>query len=207
MQVKEVTVFSFDELSEEAKQYAIGKEREGADYSHLWDEMRSTVEAFCNLFNVKTGNRSWLEYEKNFDDSIAEMTGVRLMKWILNNHVLWKRKTLKFINGKHIVHPYVNAHRKDYKGEPYSIARSRIKKDNSYILTGMCYDYTVMKPIYDFIARPDNSDWYDLLDSCFHEAREAIEEEIEYRESDEAIIEDLNDKDAKYSADGREFWY
>jgi len=207
MQVKEVTVFSFDELSEEAKEYAIGKEREHMEHDFIWEDMRLTVEAFCNLFNVKTGNRSWLEYEKNFDDSIAEMTGVRLMKWILNNHVLWKRKTLKFINGKHIVHPYFNAHRKDYKGEPYSIARSRIKKDNSYILTGMCYDYTVMKPIYDFIARPDNSDWYDLLDSCFHEAREAIEEEIEYRESDEAIIEDLNDKDAKYTADGREFWY
>jgi hypothetical protein len=58
MQVKEVTVFSFDELSEEAKQYAIGKEREGADYSHLWDEMRSTVEAFaiCSMLKLVIGH-------------------------------------------------------------------------------------------------------------------------------------------------------
>lgn len=181
-----ITAYSFEELSPEAQQKVIDKEREHR-YSQEtpWiDEYHDSLKAFCDAFQIEVG----YHYEdvvikkvqsNGYEDTI---TGLRLRTWLLNNvyELLYSRKRYwqkgQAYRGKHRV--------------------SRITMEQTGCpLTGFCGDEDLMRPIRDFIAKPITGiDMADLLGDCIYWWNKACSVEREYYMSDEAIREDLESR-------------
>ena len=81
-------VYTFEELSEEAKEEARNKWRESEEYP-WWDESNDTMKAFAEAFNVTIKDyeislycRSYIRFEVENE----ELKGLRLWKYLLNNY-------------------------------------------------------------------------------------------------------------------------
>ena len=73
--------------------------------------------------------------------------------------------------------------------------------------TGVCYDETLLTPFRSFLLGTykdfENTDLKDLLDDAFNSLRSEIESEIEYRNSEEAILEDISANDYEFFENGK----
>lgn len=201
MRIETIKIYTFEELSDEAQQVAIQNHRQNQDHSWLYEEAKATVKEFCRLFNVTTGHRSWLEVG-SIDGPEQELKGLRLRKWILNNFgdVLWKRKFINsFGDNKVVKHPCVKVNRYTNPGRRVDTSNyyySRIQFDNSCVLTGMCYDDSMLQPIYSFIEYVDadqSATWSEIVADCFSSLKSDLESEVEAREQDDYIREELQE--------------
>jgi hypothetical protein len=207
MRTVRTKVLKFAELSETSKSVAIEYERELSDNSYLWDEAHETVKAFNNVFNLNEGRNSWLEYSTNFDDNVSELTGLRLRTYIINNfgaqlyngkyYSLWSKTDVTF------------KHHKD----GYPVLKSRHSKvffDNSCVLTGVCYDDSILHTIYEIIekyseAKHGNTTIDELFDDCFAELKKDIESEEEARNGDDYLIEQIEANEREFYANGKPY--
>lgn len=174
------------------------------DNSFIWSEAEKTIKSFLNIINVniKTYN-SWLEPSfGKIDDNILELSGLRLRTWFINNFdFLWKPKyigspkTNEHIKHKRIKSP-INVNSVGNRFNPYY---SGCQLDNCCVLTGMCYDDDFLSPIYDFIKKPTNKNFEDLIKDCFNSLEETINNEIEWRESKEYILEEIANCDYTFN--------
>lgn len=209
MKTIEIKLYSFNELSEEAKANAIEQHREKQDFYHLWDEGHKTAEKLHELFNSENKHaNSWLEFSTSkIEDAVLELKGQRLRTWILNNYgkTLYKPKYIGSIEKEPTSrNPRIKTTR--YKnGNTFNAYYSAVQKDSSCVLTGMCYDDDALKPMYDFIEKPNDKTLEDLIGDCFHALKKTIEDEIEYRQTDEAIAEDLQEGDEEFTEDGKRY--
>lgn len=209
-------VYTFEELSETAQQVAINQASKDVETGFIYNDAHKTVKAFNELFNLKEGNRSWLDANfSNIDEDIQNLKGFRLQKYLLNNfgNQLFKNSYLKHGELRSQIPKLYHRMRKNREIEQGSNKGliscsyySNWKKDNCCVLTGMCYDNDMLYPIYDFLLQRDfsncNINFYQLLNDCFEALDKTIKDEIEYRESDEAIKEDLLQCDNEYTKNG-----
>ena len=218
MRTVRTKIYSFNELSNEAQQKAINNFRNnGVNTDFIYDDAYNSVKAFNEVFGTREGSRSWLDvYTDHIDDNILELKGFRLQKYLWNNYynALFKPKFLNAIaDNKILIHPCIEVHKYDVsKGARCSSSNfyySRIQKTNSCVLTGVCYDDDLLQPIYDFLLKRDFSNcsitFYHLLNDCFESLKNSIENEVDYRNSDEAIIEDIEANDYEFTKDGNQF--
>lgn len=68
--------------------------------------------------------------------------------------------------------------------------------------TGVCYDEILLDPIREFMARPYKIELSELIADCLASLDRAIENEIDYRYSDEAIIEDIECNGFEFTEEG-----
>jgi hypothetical protein len=84
----EVTIYKFDELGAAMQQRVIERWREGDNFP--WgEEWRDSLDAFAKIAPIKVRNWS-VGYGETYvtfdmDDNIADLSGVRAYKWLLNN--------------------------------------------------------------------------------------------------------------------------
>jgi hypothetical protein len=212
MKTIEIKLYKFNELSEEAKQKAIKKQRESIDTSYIYREAHNTVKEFEKIFPTDSmGNNSWLDCNVRIEDSIAELTGERLRKYILNNFgsFLFKRKYLKHGELSEIRKPYHPMMKQREitnncanKGK-FSISYySNIQTDSCCVLTGVCYDHSMLKPIYDFLDRKTEGNFEDILEGCYSSLREDLESEEEAMQEDSYLIEEIDANDYDFTEDG-----
>lgn len=200
-------IYKFDELTPEAQQNAINKHEVFTDF--IYDDAKNTVDEFCKQFDVTTGVNSWLDFGFHNEDNATEiLTGIRLRTYIINNfdHILHKGKyygklTDTYKNGLKIPiskdHPIGKRHVKRY---------SKVIFERCCNLTGVCYDMDILEPLYTFIDNPNNSDTLeDIFENCFNNLRESVENEHEYRNSDEGRKEDILSQDLEYTKNGQQF--
>lgn len=184
MRTIEISIYKFSELSDESKRKALDKFEPSVDF--IYDDAHETVKAFCEIFGVKEGRQSWLDFNTDYiDDNILELTGQRLRTYLINNFYseIYKPKTY---------YKRVNKKRK-----------SKIFVNNDCVLTGVCYDHDMLEPIYNFIQKPCNhTNFQDLIDNAFNNLRKSVEDEASYRYSDEAKIEDIDANDYEFYEDG-----
>jgi len=87
--VTETTVYTLEELSESAKEKAHGDWLNCSDLWHWQGEWEDSLNAFCAIAPVKWSeyNLDWgsISYRWKEDESLAELSGVRAWKWLLNN--------------------------------------------------------------------------------------------------------------------------
>lgn len=218
MKTIRIKIYKFDELSQDAKNKAIQDFREdGVSVDFIYSDAEKTVEAFNSLFGTSSGRDSWLDVNaNNFDDDVLNLKGFRLQKYIWNNYynVLFKGKFYNAIaDNKILIHPCIEVHKYDVsKGARCSSSNfyySQIQKTNSCVLTGVCYDNDLLQPIYEFLQKRDFSNcsttFYDLLNECFYSLKKSIKNEIDYRNTDAAIIEDLEANDYDFLKDGTQY--
>lgn len=207
MRTVRTKIYKFEELSEDAQQKAINKHREVMDNDFIYDDTHKVVEAFNDVFETKEGRNSWLDvYTDHMEENILELKGLRLQKYLWNNYKnqLFKGKYYSLWSKKDISYKY---HKNGY---PVLKSRySKVLKQNSCVLTGMCYDDDMLQPIYDFLEKRNFSNctitFYHLINDCFDELRKTVENEIDYRNTDDAIIEEIKANEYEFTIDGNRF--
>lgn len=209
------TVYSFDELSDEAKELAIQNERTSREnhwYLPWRNEYQDTLTAFCKRFGITVEDNGRHYYgtvdiqhgcypkvsgnadawtQRHYDISGESVRGLRLRTFILNNFddVLYERKK-QYVNG------YGSKHR---------ISRV-FKTETCYPFTGFCADDDMLQPMWDFIANPTSKpptyDLNDLMDDCVSAWNRAWLAECKWYFSDECITEDIRDNEYQFTEDG-----
>lgn len=83
-----------------------------------------------------------------------------------------------------------------------------ILADSPDLLSGNCpfagvtWDEILLDPIREFMARPYRIELSELISDCLANLDRAVESEIDYRYSDEAIIEDIECNGFEFTEDG-----
>jgi len=198
MRTIRIKAYKFNELSEEAKQYAINKYRnqtvQNNDYAWQGENIE-TVKSFCKIFPVEL-NRRAEGFIFTGEDRIADLTGHRLATYLWNNYrpEIYRPKQYWICTG-----------RKNTVG-----ANAKHRNSNIFIiedgcpLTGYCLDNAILKPVFDFMRRPDlYTDFKDLMFDCFHAWEEAVKYDQQWQISDEYISETIEANDYEFTADGK----
>lgn len=68
--------------------------------------------------------------------------------------------------------------------------------------TGVCYDEILLDPMREFMARPYKIELSELISDCLASLDRAIEKEIDYQYSDEAIIENIECNEFEFTENG-----
>lgn len=199
MRIEQVKLYKFDELSEESQQVAIDNWR-NSNYEVAWQsEWEDSLNKFCDIFPIKWD--SWdiyqrINYRIQCDDEIRELSGIRLLKYIINNYWddIFKGKYYstdgQWINGKY----------------HYKKRYSKCQFEFDCPLTGFCGDYDILQPILDFLKNPqDNITFEDLLSDCLASWRIAVKNDYESQQSDEYIKECLEINEYEFTEDGEIF--
>jgi hypothetical protein len=211
MRTLEINIYQFNELSEAAKERARQWYLNLEDFSFVYHEAHKTVKEFNDLFDTREGSRSWLDISTNYiEDNILNLSGQRLRTYILNNysHKLFKKKYLGSSNLSEVKPKYHKMRtirevkQGANKGLFSSYYYSNIQTSNSCVLTGVCYDDDILQPIYDFIEKPNETTFEDLLNECIESLRISIENEIEYLQSDESVDETIEINGYEFDEEG-----
>lgn len=207
-------VYKFNELSKEAKQNAVAQYlyNDGIDTDSVYDDAHKTVKAFHELFETKENTKSWLDFEivsTYRHDDYLNLTGLRLRKYIINNFYggLYKGKYFSLWSKKEKSYK----HYKD--GYPVLKNRhSRVLFDNACTLTGVCYDDSILQPVYDFLNNYKlKSDYYSymnfetLVNDCFASLKSDIDSEIEAMSTFEYVSEMLISNEYEFLKDGTKY--
>ena len=205
MKVHEVKTYSFEELSEEAKQKALKDLRETeCQCEPPWaTEYRDTWDALEKLFNVSAeyDRGVSVSFRKWYYDQPREFTGARAMAYLWNNY------------GNDIFKGKFYSTAGTWKDGKYSYKKrySKCILDFDCPLTGVCYDMDALDGMVNFM-RGKMSAWEykntsveDLVCGCFEDLAKAWDNENEYRLSDEGLKELIEANDWEYLEDGRMF--
>ena len=184
---KQINLYSFNELSDEIKQNVINNWRVNDEY-YYGNENEDSLNAFCELFNIKVkdydyGYRKYINVSFNLDNDVLNLRGLKLYKHLINNYYrdLFKPK-----------YYYKNIKRRF----------SKIQVQNVCIMTGYCMDNSILEPIYDFLKKPYNTDFESLLNDCLNNWLIACENDYEYWNSAECIINEIESNDYQFLDNG-----
>lgn len=77
-----------------------------------------------------------------------------------------------------------------------------ISKIGNCQFTGVCWDECLLDGIAEFMRKPYSTDFESLLYSCCEDLRTAVENEIDYQNSDEAIAESIIANEYEFTYQG-----
>ena len=205
-------IYKFAELNSEAQQVAINNIRNSDVISseHIYNDAYETVKKFNDIFNLKEGRNSWLDFNTNhIDDNILELKGLRLQKYILNNF------STSIYKGKYFYLWSKTEKSFQYHKEGKATLKSRYSKvifNNDCALTGMCYDMDLLHPIYEFLEKYKAKENYylnmtfeQLLKNCFKSLDKSLKNEDEYLYSEEYINEYIDSNEVEFLINGKQY--
>lgn len=214
MRTVRTKVFRFDELTRKAQSKAIDKEREDQDYQWIFDDAGESLQAFADIFNITLRNFDFMEMGRSewtigIDDNIKALTGHRLAKYIWNTH---KRDLFKGKYYGKLVSTFADGSKIPVSPE-YPIGQRHVKRysgcqlSNDGVLTGVCYDHSVLAPLYDFLNKPlETEDFTNVLSDCLYSLAKDVRNEVEANEQDAAIIENFEANGAEFFSNGKRFY-
>jgi hypothetical protein len=202
MKTVSVNLYTFDELSEKAKQKA-------RDWfaAQGWDdttEAQASLRAFEKVFpvRIKDWNVGWGgDYIRFFfegKDEIEALSGWRLATYIWNNY----RDDI--YKGKYYSTKGFYDENKKYH---YKFRHSKvILESGSCPFTGDCYDEDLLDPLWKFLKNPSDSICFsDLMRMCLDSWVKCISSEADYHTTDEYISETCDANDYHFLESGK-FW-
>lgn len=205
----ETEVFKFEELSDSAKEkardwYRGVMDSNGFDWS---GEVSDTLKAFENEFpaRAKDWEYSSHSYDVNSeftgDETVAELSGVRLRTYLLNNHydALYGFRVYGGLSSSFLTRDEVTRYRKSSNIKRVSRI---IRGETDCPFTGVCYDYSILQPIRDFIKKPDGRTFADLMQDCFDSLFSDAQSEWEASYENENVDEAIVANEYEFTADG-----
>lgn len=200
MKTYKTTVFTFEELDDQAKQRAIDNARSTGIMENEWaiSEALESLRAFCDATGVKLRDYSIGLYGRSYvkmDAPDLDCEGVRLATWIVNN---WHRALYA---GKY----YSTAGNWINGSYTYKSRRSKVILDRAY-LTGLYIDLAITDPLVEFIKKPTTGiTLQDLIDRCADSFLSDLLDELRGMDSSEYIADHLIANDYEFLADGSLF--
>jgi hypothetical protein len=209
MKTIEVKIYSFSELSETAKQTAI-QDYLSKDRKYFWaEENTKSIEAFFDLFPIKNKSYNWNDIRWEFIESenISNLSGIRLLKYLLNNYGkdLYKPKYIKSLDGERIKHNRLKRNQAKNTGNVWNTYYSAIQKETSCVFTGYCADDDILQPIYNFIQKPDNTSFDNLLGECIAAFESYLQREDDYFNSSEFAESEIEANEYDFLENGERF--
>lgn len=213
MITKNITLYKFEELSEESKKRVIERESRGVSETEsesISMDYRQTLEAFEGFVDIKM--RKWsvdstafeFSYRSN-DEEIyvngltkepmceTEVTGKLLFRYVNNNwinHII-KRKYIKYLRGK---------------ARYYNL----IKKEKSGFLTGMYCDDCIRDVICHYYRNwakyPEKYNLNNLILDCLDAFFESWKKSLEWTESEECIKDFIEQEYDLYFENGNKYY-
>jgi len=209
MRTVRTKVYKFNELSEQAKQKAIDTFRSNDNEVNFYaEDICNSAKKVIKLFNLKTGNEYSDIRTSHIDDNILQLSGVRLYKYIINNYYsdLFTPAYIKTIDKEWHCKLFICKVKTGMDGNKYTQVYSKTKKDNSCVLTGLCYDMDILKPIYDFLEKPSKGTTFeDLMNEIGNAISKTYSDNDDWVNSDEFIIDTIESNDYEFTQDGRRF--
>jgi hypothetical protein len=174
---KTFTVFQFEELSPEAQERAIDREREDPYRGEAWaDEWRDTLAKATDAlpFAVEDWEvdpwrgRTFARSRPAVGDDVEDLRGVRAWKWLRAN------------------------------------VADLIETECPW--TGVYSDEALLDPLRAFLRRPDTTSTVaDVFQRCAEAWAHGWQSEIESQYEDDTIRQELSDRDMLYLENGEEF--
>jgi len=189
MRVIEIKAYTFEELSEDAQKKAyqnfLNQERE---YFWMEDNLESLRQGLKHFgfeltdwrIDYYNATHAYLKIEYNnsygYVDEEDEIQGVRLWKY-LQSYLTYRCKY-------------------DKKFKPLL--------DGNGPFTGYCMDENFLDPIREFIKKPDNRTFKELMKDCAHEVMKGIEQDYEYQNSFEFFKSEAEGNELEFTEDGEQ---
>jgi len=188
MRTETINICQYSELSESAREKAFHSWLSKGDYGWEGDN-ENTLDTFTGIFPVKVksfeyGYRDYINFSFTADDDIEGLSGLRLVKHIHNNY-------------------YDSL----FKGKYYSKGKysrtSKILVDNCCSLTGFHMDNAILQPIYDFLKKPTDLNFKDLMEDCLESWVSACSKDYEAYMSKENFSELCEINGWEFTEDGK----
>ena len=209
MRTVRTQVYKFNELSKQAQQKAIVNFRSNGFLSDFYShDIINSAKKVIELFNLKTGNKYSDIRTSHIDDNILQLSDVRLYKYIVNNYYsdLFTPVYIKTIDKEWHCKLFICKVRTGRDGNKYTQVYSKTKKDNSCVLTGVCYDMDILQPIYDFLEKPSKGTTFeDLMNEIGEAISKTYSDAEEWTNSDKCITETIEVNEYEFTQDGRLF--
>jgi hypothetical protein len=175
MRTETIEVFTFDELSEPAKEQARNWYRSDGDLWHWADEWWNSAVAFSAIAPIDIRGVHWDNADPDMrwsgDDALRELSGARAWKWLHNNG--W-----------------------------FDLAAKNVMGDCT--LTGYCGDCEFFDPIEKYRRDPAGvPDLKTLFRDCVHSWAFAARRDMEWSYSDEAVDETIRCNQYEFDDLGR----
>jgi hypothetical protein len=199
MRTQQISIYKFSELPEDAQQRAIDDWRQRDEPA--WDsENRESLKAFESLFPISStdweyGYHNYINYKLDYvyDDEIFDLTGIRLLKYLVNNY--WD----SIYKGK-----YYSTHGNWVDGNyKYKFRHSNCQYESCCPFTGYFMDDILLDPIHEFIKNPNEYTTFEqLLYECLQAWVYACRDDWEYQQSDEYIKEIIEVNGYEFTENG-----
>lgn len=211
MKTIEIQVFDFDELSDDAKETAIENYRneiQHFDYSWneeirlLFDEIGTYFDCKWESFDIANND---INVRYSFREDIAEMSGIRALKWLENNFfpLVEKPKYREHLEGKRQQWPYKYRRYGSGINGFYTAIYSTIFKQICCPFTGICFDDDFIQPFIEFRKKPNDTTIKELFESGFYSVMQSANADYEYTFTDEAIIETIRCNSYQFTKNGK----
>lgn len=191
--MRTLNVFTFNELSETAKQKAVEcfrAYRSGDDFDY--SEYKASLEAFAEDIGISINDWSYgldgctVSFDFGNLDGLDTMTGARAYAWIVNNvDGLRPGPRVRTVSRE------VNSHGFTRTERIVKYVSSVYNADDCCNYTGVFCDKNLMKPFREFLLKPDSRTVEDLIKEAIDNYCSTLQDDLDYRESDEFLTEEL----------------
>jgi hypothetical protein len=210
------TIYSINELSDEAKEKALQRYCEKHEYRY--DEVMATLNKGLEVLGFQvinyridcsSANQSWVRYnfiQNRYGEEINELTGQRLYAYLVG--ISWE-----FVKTR-VYSLHANGKKKScyfsYKYDKCTKKRfSRILKidtiDNCP-LTGVWSDNDFLDPIVEFLKKPDTTTTFgDIVENCVHSLFVAMEKDYESELTMEYFVDCAEANEYEFYEDGTRY--
>lgn len=191
--MRTLNVFTFNELSETAKQKAVEcfrAYRSGIDFDY--SEYKASLAAFADDLGININNWSYglggctVDFDFGDLEGLDTMTGARAYAWIVNNV-----KGLRPGPRVYTVSREVNRHGFTRTERIVKYVSSVYRAGDCCNYTGVFCDENLMQPFREFLLKPDSRTIEDLIKEAIDNYCSTLQDDLDYRESDEFLTEEL----------------
>nr|DAG19518.1 MAG TPA: hypothetical protein [Caudoviricetes sp.] len=191
--MRTLNVFTFNELSDAAKEKAVEcfrSYRSGYDFDY--SEYKASLEAFAEDIGITIKDWSYgldgctVRFDFGDQEGLDTMTGARAYTWIVNNV-----KGLRPGPRVYTISREVNRHGFTRNERIVKRVSGVYRADDCCNYTGVFCDENLMQPFREFLSKPDNRTIADLINEAIDSYCSSLQADLEYQESDEFLTEEL----------------
>ncbi|MCV9826601.1 hypothetical protein OIM36_22820 [Salmonella enterica subsp. enterica serovar Infantis] len=195
--MRTISLYTFNELSDVAKAKAIENYRQYKSGDQFdFSEYKESLREFCDDLCVEVRDWSYglggcdVRYEINHSSDVEDLSGVRAYKWIINNVNAFNMRRRVYREYRE-----VNNHGFKQKASFIKWVSGVFNASDDCPYTGVCYDESLLKPFRDFLKKPDDRTIADLIREAMDGYCSDMLDELESRESDEYLRDELENGD------------
>lgn len=186
--MKTVAIFTYNELSDEAKEFAYKKWLDSEREFYFGNDWLTSIKKGLDHFDFRLNDwqidyycasKGFFRLITGHDREVIKLTGIELKDYILGSYPV-----------------YYDLYTPNKLVEVF---------EGNAPFTGMCYDEEFLQPIKDFLKEPYNITFFELMKLAVKAALKGLENDYEYSQSKEYFEQEAESNEYEYFINGREY--